>query len=405
MSWRQKSYQRLAKRSARALAKAYINSEILRWAFARSKIATDVVAEKLGTSDARVASWVSGDELPTFAQAQKLAKALQVPFGYLYLPEPPTEQLPIAEFRRLPGLSNKIDGDTYDLLLDIAYKRDWYREYRIEEGFDELEFVGRFDADNSTSLIASDIRKELGRASNSLFSTRKTHERFLDEFIKAAERVGIWVMRSGVVANNTHRPIAVEALRGFAIADDIVPLIFLNGKDSKAAQVFTFAHEIAHLWIGKSSIEFGDLSEIVPNGDQRVERKCNSIAAELLVPSDEFSKAWIKGARIEEQATDLAERFSVSRVVIARRALEQSYIDEQQYRDFFASEAARWKAQASKAPGGGSYYSTIPSRNGKTFTSAVAREAAIGRLMYREAGQLLGVQPSKVKEIYRRGSD
>lgn len=266
------------------MATAFVNHEMLRWAVARASMDTTAVAERLGVSEDKFESWLSGEALPTFKQAQRLASVVQVPFGFFYLREPPKEKVPVVEFRKIPGVSARLSRDVLDLLSDIEFKRDWYRDYRVEGGFDSLEFVGRFDVSASTLLVASDIRSELSRESNSLFATKKMPERFLDELIKAAERIGIWVMRSGVVGNNTHRPISVEELRGFAIADKIVPIVFLNGKDSKAAQIFTLAHELAHIWLGKSSIEFGELSEIVSEGDPEVEKKCNAIAAETLVP-------------------------------------------------------------------------------------------------------------------------
>jgi len=384
------------------LTKAFINNEVLRWALQRSGQTRATLAEKLATNEDRVEAWLVGDDLPSFKQAQRLASVLQVPFGILYLPEVPAEEIPVVEFRRLPNISKKISRDVLDLLIDIEFKRDWYRDYRLEEGFEPLDFVGKFDVEAPSSLVASDIRRELSRSSNSLFTTKKLPDRFLDELLKSAERIGIWVMRSGVVGNNTHRTIPVDQLRGFAIADRIVPLIFLNGRDSKAAQIFTFAHELAHIWIGKSSVDTGDLSRVVPEGDARVERQCNQIAADILVPSDEFARLWSASLSLDEQVSRISEAFSVSRVVVARRALEQGYVTEDDYREFYRKEAARWAALSEKAASGGSYYSTIPVRNGRTFTKAVAREAAVGRLLYREAGQLLGVQPSKVREIYER---
>ncbi|MDF0602684.1 XRE family transcriptional regulator [Psychromarinibacter sp. C21-152] len=387
-----------------SLATAYINNEVLRWAFQRAGQSPESVAEKLATTEARVNEWISGEQRPSFKQAQRIAKILQIPFGFLYLPEPPKEQIPVVEFRKLPDSSRKMSRDIFDLLSDIEFKRDWYRDFRIEEGFDELDFISRYNADQPATLIASDIRSELGRASNSLFVTRKNFERFLDEFIRAAEKIGIWVMRSGVVGNNTHRTIPIESLRGFAIADKIVPLIFLNGRDAKSAQIFTFAHELAHLWIGESSIDTGDLSDIISTGDQKIEKKCNAIAAEILVPSNEFVHQWKHRIELNDQVDEIADRFSVSRIVIARRALEQNFIGDQDYREFYLQEQKRWSEMDTSRIGGGSYYRTIPSRNGRTFTNAVAREAAVGRIMFREAGQLLGIQPSKVRELYERNS-
>lgn len=383
------------------MSKALINPEVLRWAAARSGVDVSVIAEKLTTSPDRVESWLSGKELPTFRQAQRLATQLNIPFGYLYLPEPPEEQIPIAEFRRLPGVSSRLSRDVLDLLSDIDFKRDWYLDYLDREGAETLEFVGRFSLEDPAPLIAGDIRKELSRESNSLFVTRKSYERFLEELLRAAERIGVWIMRSGVVGNNTHRPIPVSTLRGFAISDDWAPIIFLNGKDAKSAQIFTFAHELSHLWIGRSSLEFGSLEEISSIGDAAVEAKCNAIAAEVLVPGYDFVRHWRKGVELDEQVDDLAVRFSVSRVVIARRALEQGLIDVTSYQAFFIKERERWSS-LSGAGTGGSYYNNIPARNGRIFTNAVAKEAAVGRLMYREAGQLLGVQPAKVRKLYER---
>src|SRR5690606_23963375 len=99
------------------------------------------------------------------------------------------------------------------------------------------------------------------------------------------EERGILVMRNGVVGNNTHRPLSVEEFRGFAIADEFAPLIFINGADYLSAQMFTLAHELVHVFVNASGIS--NLQDTY-SSNNAIERFCNQVAAELLVPEAEL---------------------------------------------------------------------------------------------------------------------
>ncbi len=81
------------------------------------------------------------------------------------------------------------------------------------------------------------------------------------------QEIGIMFEKNGVVKNNTHRPLNVNEFRGFVLVDDFAPLIFVNNADCKAAQMFTIAHELAHLWIGESAAF--DLREMQPAQDAK----------------------------------------------------------------------------------------------------------------------------------------
>lgn len=379
------------------MSQALIKSDALNWAFERSGFDADAVAAKLAVSEDKVNAWLSGQTSPTFRQAQRLAKLLSIPFGFLFLSHPPEDQVPLPEFRTVGSKRGKLDNNTRDLLQDIQFKRDWFSEYlRIEET-DPVAFIGRFSWRDPAQLIAADMRQELQKFDERLFLRSQSHGKFLTGLMSAAEQAGVWVMRSGIVGNNTSRPLDVAAMRGFAISDSLLPIVFINGQDAPAAQIYTLAHELAHLWIGSSDLNAVDISEANPPTQKDTETACNKIAAEFLAPEDEFMKLWSSDYAFIEQVDEIASKLSVSRIVVAKRAADLGLIPHSDYRSFFQDETLRWSKI--KRPQGGNFFATIPVRNGKRFTRAVLAEARSGRMLLREASGLLGVKPAKLKNL------
>ena len=81
------------------MSEALINSEVLRWTRERARLEPEYVAEKAHVKLEKLMLWEQGDKRPSFLQAQKLAKVLHIPFGYLFLQQPPQEALPIPDLR------------------------------------------------------------------------------------------------------------------------------------------------------------------------------------------------------------------------------------------------------------------------------------------------------------------
>lgn len=379
------------------MGEALVNPPLVQWALDRSGLEKETVAKRLGVPLERLEAWVDGDSKPTVRQASMLASVLSVPIGYLYLREPPAEDFPIPDFRTVQDASSRVDANTRDLLKDIQFKRDWFEDYRIANGFDKLSFVGKFSIEDSNAEISEDIRSVLGSYDPELFAHHFSTEVFLTRMMAAVESAGVWVMRSSVVGNNTHRALSVNAFRGFAISNDILPIVFINGADAVAAQVFTLAHELCHIWIGSTDINSTDLEKLDFGAKSKVEVKCNAVAAEFLLPEETFRAQWRSGLPLTDQISLLAARFSVSRIVIARRASDLGLVPFDEYHEFFRVEQTRW-SRLRRSPGG-DFYRTIPVRNGRTFTNAVVREAMKGSMLLRDASRLLGVKPAKIRNL------
>ena len=95
----------------------------------------------------------------------------------------------------------------------------------------------------------------------------------------------------------------------------------------------------------------------------------------------------------------VAKKFRVSRIVVARRALDFGFIQYQEYSDIVNQS----RMKPAKAGGGGDAYLTIPVRNSKKLTATIVRSTMAGETLLREAATLLHVKPDTIMELGRRG--
>ncbi|WP_256209437.1 ImmA/IrrE family metallo-endopeptidase [Pseudidiomarina donghaiensis] len=213
--------------------------------------------------------------------------------------------------------------------------------------------------------------------------------------------LGALVMRNSVVGNNTHRSLDRDEFRGFAIADDHAPVIFINATDTPQAQIFTLLHEFVHLLINESGV-----SDLSHRNENRIEKFCNRVAAEFLVPTDEFVSLWdVQHEDWRVNLPQLESHFHVSQWVIARRALENRFISEQQYWGHYGKILDAFKNEKEKLKdkeGGPPFNRLINMRCSKKLATAVASEALSGRMLLRDAHHLIGVHPSKLKDFAKK---
>jgi Zn-dependent peptidase ImmA (M78 family) len=279
---------------------------------------------------------------------------------------------------------------------DIILKQQWYRDYLLEQGSPRLAFAGRFSIRDATEEVAENIRGVL-HIDASLRENCNGWDEFLAAIVRNAEASGMLVMRSGIVASNTHRRLSVEEFRGFAISDPIAPLAIINASDSRSAQIFTVAHEIAHVWLGRSGISNENLGDPEIASNNAVERFCNAVAAEVLAPAADFSDLWDESRPLEENVTIASRHFKVSRVVILRRALDLGRISRKQYAQQYEREMQT--SRGTSGTKGGHFYRTTLARNSPTFTNAVVQGTLVGHVLYRDAARLLNVGVPAVQKI------
>lgn len=362
---------------------------VLRWACERSGLDLAALAKKVGGSVTveRVEQWERTGEL-TLIQAKKLARVTRTPEGHLYLDEPPDDRLPIPDFRTVGETPvRRPSPDLLETVFTMQRRQAWMRDFLIEEGEPPLRFVGSATADTPPEKVAADIRKTLG-FSEGWANEESTWTHALMHLRRRIEAADILIVVNGVVGNNVHRKLDPDEFRGFALCDAYAPLIFINGADFKAAQMFTFAHELAHIWLGQDGVS--NFEALQPS-THRVERWCNEAAAEFLVPAQELHQCWPAAQRAPEPYQYLATRFKVSSLVAARRALDLGLASRNEFSDFYRSCLEDERRTQARASTGGNFWNTQNVRIGQRFGAAVVRAAREGRLLYRDAYHLTGL--------------
>lgn len=370
-----------------------LSPALLDWAAKQAGGQIDEIAQKISKRSAE--KIVSGKL--TYPQVIKYAKLTGVPLGFLFLEEPPeSRKLPVADFRTTPD-ANPLSRDFYEVFDDIEFKHAWLKDRMESHGAEALQFVGKYhEAWPDPDKLALELREVL-EFDDAVMAKLKNSDQLFSALAERCEKVGIYVFKNGVVGNNTSKPLSVSEFRGFAIADKLCPIVFVNGADAPAAWVFTLAHELAHIWLGDSGV-----SEAAPGADNKVERFCNAVAGEFLVPAQKLIALWkLFPVESDDAKLDIARRrYRVSKTVIARRAFDLGLISKQQYTDVY--NLARKAAKAEQKKPGGDFYRTLAIRNSKGFSLEVANLAVTGTITLGQAGRLLNTNPNNVVKLYER---
>jgi len=367
-----------------------IEANMLTWAISRAGYELREFTHKMP----KVADWISGVKKPTLKQLEKFSKKVHIPFGYLFLPEPPKEDLPIPFFRTNGDTLEKVSLNVYDTILLLQQRQNWLKDYLDDNEFDELGFVGRYNNNFDVSAIVNDIRSVLNLNEN-WASQFNTWQETLNHLVEIIEDKGIITIFNGVVENNTSRSIEVDECRGFVLVDNMAPFMFINNGDSKAAQMFTIVHELAHIWTGHSA--GFDFRKLQPAADP-IETLCDKVAAEFLVPELAFNRVWAS----MPVNNRVARHFKVSEIVIARRALDTGKITKQEFFDFYQEYKNREYIKKQSQGSGGDFYATAKKRLSFTYAAHINNAVKSGQLLHRDAYKLTSMKGDTFEKFFTK---
>ena len=225
-----------------------INPTLITWAITRAGFDVD----KFLDNNPTIQKWIDEVKKPTVKQLENFAHKVHIPFGYLFLAEPPKETIPFPFFRTGNLQTDKVSLNVFDTIQILQRRQDWITEYLQDNEQIPLSFVGRYNENATANEVVSDIRKTLELQPNWACNFA-TWEETLAFITGKIEEIGVFINFNGIVENNTHRPISVDECRGFVLVNQYAPFMFVNAADAKAAQLFTIIHELAHIWLGESA--------------------------------------------------------------------------------------------------------------------------------------------------------
>lgn len=373
-----------------------LQPRVLRWARERAGFDRPELARKLKVSPERVLEWESNGKI-SVAQADRLAQRTHTALGFLYLTKPPEDRLPIPDFRTR-GHAPPPSADLLETIYLMQRRQTWMRDELIESDVEPLEFIGSCRTDADPRQVGTAMRDALQLTENwaEEVDTWSSALRHLRHLVDAA---GVLVSFNGVVGNNAYRKLDPDEFQGFALVDEYAPLVFVNSADFMAAQMFTLAHELAHLFIAQSGVS--NLEAPQPPADT-IEQLCNKAAAEFLIPEEGLLAFWPGAQRTNDPYQAIARRFKVSSLVAVRRALDLCLIDRDAFVHFYKGMVDKWRRDQRRQESGGHFWNTQKWRIGPRFASAIVRAVGEGRLPYREAYNLTGLKGEAFGNIAKK---
>ncbi|MDR1227408.1 MAG: ImmA/IrrE family metallo-endopeptidase [Azoarcus sp.] len=359
------------------------------WARTSVGLGIDDVAQMLKRKPEEIEAWERGDAAPSYAQLEKLAYQIyKRPLALFFLPEPPQEELPQREFRTLPDTDMRsLARDTYLhirkahayqlALKDIFDSRNPSHRRILEQ----IYLSPKRDVQEQAQEIRSVLKIEMVRQTG-----WRNDETALKEWRKAVEEAGIFVFKSH---------FKQEEISGFCLTDGQFPLIYLNNHTTKTRQIFSLMHELAHLLIrvnGLSKFEFSYIERLA-RPERELEIFCNAVAAEVLMPAEDFRQQAISAPTNLENASDefftaIASRYGVSREAVLRRFLDQKRVGRQ----FYEQKAKYWAKQKKKT-GGGNWYLNQGAYISDRFAKEVVSRHYRQQISLEQAADFLGIKP------------
>lgn len=390
-----------------------VNPKILRWARETAELTLEEAARKIGINDTRSAAaherlnaLETGQSEPTRRQLVSMSKHYRRPLVAFYLPEPPRVGPRGHDFRTLPPDYSRPDEALIDALVRELMARQSLVRSALEDDEDTSpnKFVGSANQSDGVHALATSIQSALGIEPSQLTEFTSPQKLF-DYLREQTEMAGFFVLLIGNLGSH-HTNLPVETFRGIALADSIAPFVIINDQDSPAAWSFTLIHELAHLWLGQTGISGQSI-------ENNIERFCNDVASEFLLPDDVIMNLPIERnsdtETIEEIIRAISSERSVSHSMVAYKLYRKNKISRSMWEELSDHFRQMWldsKTQDRRAnqnrSGGPDYYVVRKHRIGKHLLQVTGRLLHEGSLTTSKAGRVLGAKPSNVGRLLER---
>ena len=390
-----------------------VNQGILRWARETAGLTPEQAAEKLQVRPARGLSPLNrltalerGEEDPTRRMLAGMARVYRRPLVVFYMSRRPRRGDRGQDFRTLPEGRNAADEALLDALIrDVRARQGMVRA--VIEDEDEAEvcaFVGSAKiADGVQALVAS-IQDRLGLSRETLYTQASPFDAF-SLLRRHVESIGVFVLLKGDLGSY-HSAMDVETFRGLALADSVAPFVVINDQDSKTAWSFTLIHELAHLWLGQTGVS-GERTEL------GIERFCNDVAGQFLLPAEELDQLPLASAPDAEALRDLiadfAGRRNLSGPMVAYRLYRDGRVKYETWSHLSDTFREKWfqerdtqRQKSRQQEGGPNFYVVRAHRVGSALLNLVERMLGTGALTTSKAGKVLGVKPKQVEALLRQ---
>ncbi len=374
------------------------NAAAMNWAIERSGLDRDSLIKKWP----KLEQWIDGSHSPTIKQIRDFADTVHINVSALFSDALPDRGLQIADFRTVDDHGTAYPTpELYDTINLMMRRQQWMRDYFSHENYSAVDYVGLFSNKpmnyKTAEYLAEYLHELLGLADNWAEGYKTVNDAF--KALKSSiERVGISVVVNGVVNDNTHRVLKVDEFRGFVLSDTIAPLIFINGRDAKTAQMFTLVHELAHLAYSQTGVS--NPSDELDGKDSDMEKFCNRTAADFLVPTALLLQKWEHASLgVYERTERIARQLKVNFVVVARKAKDIDLITRQTFFEIYNKYQSNVPLQF-KGKGGGDYYLTKQYKLGSVFSDAVWAAVNTGFISYRDAYDLTGMGSDSFRKYF-----
>ncbi len=393
-----------------------VNPDILVWARETAGLSVEEAAKMLAltnssrsTAAEKLESMESGEKSPTRNQLNGMANVYKRPLLAFYMAEPPRTRPRGTDFRQAPDTRDVRDNAKLDALLrDVRVRQETVRDMLADEDdFEPLAFVGSITMAQGVGHAVDTISRVLGF--NPSAPRRRDAPALFRELREAAEAAGVFVLVLGDLGSH-HSPIPASVFRGFAIADEAAPFVVINDRDARAARAFTLIHELAHILLGQTGVSGSVFIDAPTTPNARVERFCNDVAGEFLLPGQDFLQGIIpidaKDTGAAHDAVEaIADRWSVSEPMVAYRLNRIGYIDSTTYNTLRKEYAVRWRQNLErerKTSGSGPNARVIKQfRLGNALLGVVHRHVRDNALSHTKAAALLGAKPTAVEPMLK----